>query len=174
MAFSIRFLDAAEAAGLRDRTLRPSQVRDLARYHGLRPADVRSAHGEWGRIVIGDFRDTFYAPFDVWSAADYRNQWRLGVRRIVDGASSSCLVSGLYDPQASEFLVWWMLWNERGLVYIQNALRFYRDLPSEFDAKDPYAHVGDHHAVTAEGERISEWTAALSDLGRFLGDSQAR
>ena len=64
--------------------------------------DGRAANRR-GRIVAADLDEVFDAPLEVWSAADYENQWRDGFSRLVAGAERSTLVTRLMRGRGSSF-----------------------------------------------------------------------
>jgi hypothetical protein len=61
--------------------------------------------GRFGEIVLGDYRELFISLIGFWSPRDYEDQWREGIRRVVQ-RERSCLVTSLDDPAKSEVITW--------------------------------------------------------------------
>ena len=76
----------------------------------------------FGRIVIGDFRETFVVPLGLWGESDYRASWRAFEVLEGDPRAVACLMTSMTDPVASNFLICWPVYREGADVYVQNAI----------------------------------------------------
>ena len=50
-----------------------------------------------GRITLGGFAEEFIAPLVLWTADDYRRQWREAAERILDGSEPTCFVTAMRE-----------------------------------------------------------------------------
>jgi len=55
-------------------------------------------------------------------------------------------------------------------VKFQNHILFLNELETPFDPTDPYRFVPERMIINNDGEKISEWSASMSDLERFLSN----
>lgn len=117
-----------------------------------------------GLLVAGDARLPFLVDLTYWRAVDYERQWRAGLRRIVEGAMSTALVTAYRGPRGDSHVIW-ALWRDEAHVYGQKQAVLPGDLPTPFDPADPYAHVGSRTPSSAHGLPIPEWRM---ELGQFL------
>ena len=124
--------------------------------------------GLHGRITLGDYRETFIALIGFWSPRDYEEHWIRSVRRVVERRETSCLITSLHDPAASDMLWWWPLYVRHERVVVQNSILLLRELPRPFSLRDPYASVPPYRDRNEDGYPISEWTLPLTDLRAFL------
>jgi hypothetical protein len=118
--------------------------------------------GRLGEIVLGDYRELFISLIGFWSPRDYEDQWREGIKRVVQ-REKSCLVTSVDDPAESEVITWWRLYPVGRTVYVRNSLLLLEDLPDAFSTRDPYASILDRHTVD-DGHQISEWEVGLDDF----------
>jgi len=121
-----------------------------------------------GRLVIGDYEEGFESSISFWSVQDYERSWRVSLERILRLASTSCLITSMYDPANANFLVWWPLYREGDLVYIQNQILFLVDIRDDFNPTNPYNHVPKRQVVNSDGDPISEWTASIRDIQSWV------
>src|SRR5215813_867818 len=80
--------------------------------------------GLWGRIVLGEFSETFVSPVERWSRGDYQRQWIHGANRLLGGAAESAFVE-----QAGR--VWWTAWREGDSIVLQQRLLIADDSMSQ-------------------------------------------
>jgi hypothetical protein len=138
------------------------------------PASEGRLHVEavYGKIRIGEFHETFIASLFFWSRTQYEHHWRTALERIVGGATQSALIASYVEPPATligeEFLVWWPLYREREVVYVQNHLLFFGQLSNPFSAERYWESVGERQTVTAEGAQISEWITSVQSIRDYL------
>ncbi len=121
-----------------------------------------------GTIVIGEFKETFESPLLFWSVSDYQAHWKQALERIVSGALNSCLITSIYDPGISNFWIWWLLYREGQMVYIQNHLLFLERLKSVLDPLNPYIHIPERRVINEDGQQISEWQTSIKAIEQFL------
>lgn len=121
-----------------------------------------------GEIVIGDHRELFEAFIGFWGPADYQAQWIEGCRRAAWDDRPSCLITSITDPAQSEYLRWWLLYPDRDVIFIQEAILLLRSTATPFSTHDPYVHIPPHRRRTEEGFDVSEWTISRDAVKAFV------
>ncbi|MCX4756215.1 hypothetical protein [Kitasatospora purpeofusca] len=122
-----------------------------------------------GRIVIGDFVESFRVPLGFWSESDYRRSWHQAFDALKgDLNARSCLMVSMTDPESSNFLTCWPMYRDGENVYIQNAIIFLDELESSFDIGEPWASIGPRCAIDEDGNKISEWVAPMDSVRDFF------
>jgi contact-dependent growth inhibition (CDI) system CdiI-like immunity protein len=129
-------------------------------------SDVESSR--LGLITIGSYVERFVAPIDYWDVTHYRHHWQQALTRIVQGFSTSTLVTSMYDPAVANFIYWWPMYRLGHTVYFQNHILFLNELKTPFDPNDPFPFVPERKMFNVDGEKISEWSASIADLESFL------
>lgn len=123
-----------------------------------------------GRIVVGDFAETFRADLTFWGPGHYESSWAHALRRLEEAdVTTSCLVSSITDPKTANFIICWPLYRVRDEVVVQNSLIFLDELDREFDPESPWLSVRSREVMDEDGNRISEWRtdiAAVREFGR--------
>jgi hypothetical protein len=115
-----------------------------------------------GYIKIGDFEEGFYSPLAWWSAQDYEYQWQQGLRRL-NNYDTSCLITSIYDPQMTKYLMWWLLYKVDNKVYIQNQMLFDEIYEKQIDGKvftleTCYDFIPPRYVEENLGDqKVSEW-----------------
>jgi hypothetical protein len=134
-----------------------------------------SSEPSWpGSIKIGDFEERFESSLEFWTKPLYECQWSGGVKRIVDGAPSSCLITSITNPRTANFIEWWALYRLSAReVAVQNQLLFLDALQSPFDELNPYLSIGERKTVSENGQSISEWRISVESLRDFLRRTEA-
>lgn len=123
-----------------------------------------------GRIVIGDFTETFRVPLGFWEESDYRRSWRRAFEVLdADPHAKSCLMTSMTDPDSSNFLGCWPMYREGEDVYIQNAIIFLDEVEGDFDPAAPWSCVGPRQSIDEDGNKVSEWITSMSSLRGFFG-----
>lgn len=123
-------------------------------------------YGVVGRIALGSFVERFISSTRFWQIPEYTAQWRTGIRRILDGATSSCLVTDLPSLVTGEFGTWWPMYREGDDVIFRNGLFVVGK--RGFSATDPYAAVMPRGREARGPDAPSEWVVPLESLGEFL------
>lgn len=121
-----------------------------------------------GELRLGGVREYFESVLGYWELDDYAQIWANGLRRILGGASISCLATSVTNPSSANFVEVWPLYREGIYVYVQNRFVFLDQLTHEFDPKAPWESVGPRSVVNEDGQRISEWRVGLDDIRYFL------
>jgi len=122
-----------------------------------------------GRIVIGDFAETFKIPLGFWGESDYRRSWRQAFEVLnADPHSTSCLMTSMTDPGNSNFLTCWPMYREGESVYMQNAIIFLDEIEGAFDSATPWDFVEPRRGIDEDGNKISEWTTSMDSLREFF------
>jgi hypothetical protein len=123
-----------------------------------------------GRIVIGDFTETFRIPLGFWEESDYRRSWRRAFEVLnADPHATSCLMTSMTDPGDSNFLGCWPMYREGEDVYVQNAIIFLDEIEQDFDPAAPWGCVGPRQSIDEDGNKVSEWITSMSSLREFFG-----
>jgi CdiI N-terminal domain len=121
-----------------------------------------------GELRLGEVHEYFQSVLGFWELGDYTKSWAIGLRRILAGASISCLATSVTDPATANFIETWPLYREGADVYVHNKYLFLDQLTSEFDPTAPWGSIGPRSVVNEDGQRISEWKVRLDDIRYFL------
>jgi len=125
--------------------------------------------GAFGRIVIGDFAETFVVPVGFWGESDYRASWRRAFEVLETGPRAvSCLMTSMTDPATSNFLTCWPMYREGEDVYVQNAIVFLDEIEGPFDPEAPWGSLEPRQGTDDDGNRISEWATSMGSLREFF------
>jgi hypothetical protein len=124
-----------------------------------------------GRITVGAFSETFRMDLSFWGVHEYRRSWSRALKRLDNQESiDSCLISSITDPVVSNFILCWPIYRRGEDVFVQNSLIFLDEISGQFNAEEPWLHIGPHHTVNEDGVRISEWRTGISEVLRFMRD----
>ena len=121
-----------------------------------------------GSLTIGDFSEQLHCSLSYWTRERYEAQWKEALSRLVNGESSSALVTSMHDPRFANFIRWWVMYRDLEIVQIQEHILFLRELDTPLDESDLYASVPDRETETEDGERVSEWVLPVSAIHRCL------
>jgi hypothetical protein len=99
-----------------------------------------------GVLSAGETRLHFRIDLRFWRVPDYERQWRVGIARLVHGASSSALMTAFAGAAGPHFF--WALWKEGGRVYVQPQCVTMAELEQPFNPFAPYDLVGTRLPVT--------------------------
>ena len=121
-----------------------------------------------GLIKLGEHHECFESVLVFWGTDDYKGIWDAGLRRLLGGASTSCLATSVLEPSSANFVEVWPLYREDSKVYVQNCLLFLDQLSHEFDPAAPWESVYRRSVANEDGQRISEWQVGIDDIGEFL------
>jgi hypothetical protein len=125
-----------------------------------------------GALELGRHHEYFGSVLVFWGTEDYRASWDAGLRRLLGGASISCLATSVTEPSSTNFVEVWPLYREESNVYVQNRLLFLDQLEQKFDPSAPWESVDPRSVVDEDGMRISEWLVGIDDIGEFLERGQ--
>jgi hypothetical protein len=120
-----------------------------------------------GVLTLGDASEYFTASLYQWSKEDYERQWHDAVKVLLDGKDKAALITEYLGPEISSHLVWWPMYLVGNRVFLQNHLLFYDQLPKPFSVKAAFSFLRNRRATNAEGEAISEWSVALTEVEVF-------
>jgi hypothetical protein len=139
------------------------------------PFNNHSGAGELvsrGQISVDDFQETFLSSIESWSKLDYERQWVEGVRRVVDGEESSCLITYLNWPPLDDSrpsLNCYAIFRLDDVMAVQDHLILLDELDTPFDPVDPYSIMGSRDMHMERGKPIgSEWKTSLKNAERWL------
>lgn len=103
-----------------------------------------------------------------WSVDEYVASWERALAFLEDSEDAvACLVASMVDPREGNFVNCWPLYRRGDTVLVQNAIIFLHELSTAFDPNMPWLSVEPHSVVDEDGNRISEWLAAFSEVQRF-------
>ncbi len=121
-----------------------------------------------GRIVVGEFSETFPMDFSWWSPTEYRAHWSTALDRLEHAEHvESCLLSSMRNPETAGFLDCWPLYREGRDVFVRNSLIFLDRIDGEFDVERPWRHIEARSPVNEDGHTISEWRTTMDDVRAF-------
>lgn len=126
------------------------------------------ANGVYGKIYLEDHYETFSTSLEYWEPREYIESWRAELRRLVDGASTAALITSYHPPRPGDFWFWWPLYRIGDIVYIQEQMLFFDQLPAPFRADRPSESLMARETITDEGARISEWQTTVTEIEAFL------
>ncbi|HKV34163.1 MAG TPA: hypothetical protein VJP89_07580 [Pyrinomonadaceae bacterium] len=129
-------------------------------------SDIES--GRSGLITIGSYVERFVAPIGYWDVIHYRRHWRQAVTRTIQGSVTSALITSMYDPAVANFIYWWPMYRLDDTVYFQNHILFLNELETPFEPNDAFRFVPERVVINSDGEKISEWSAPITDLESYL------
>lgn len=118
-----------------------------------------------GRVVLGDFEESFESPTHYWRPNDYRRQWREALERTAKGLDSG-LITAAYQ-QRDWPAAWWILYRRNDHVLVQQVLVLH-DLFPNFSPDNPYDSIPTYERESEDGELVSEWVIATADIKNFL------
>jgi hypothetical protein len=116
-----------------------------------------------GELVVGNARRMFSLDLRAWCVADYQRQWKLGLARLLHGASSTALMTSFRGNEDAPHLMW-AIWKEGGFAFVQPHCVLGAGLDRRFDPMAPYEHVGARIPATEEALPIAEWRIELEQL----------
>jgi contact-dependent growth inhibition (CDI) system CdiI-like immunity protein len=122
-------------------------------------------YGLAGRVSLGDYRESFVSPLEVWSRDQYEAQWREAALRLVNGEERSAFFT-------SAFQSWWAMWRRDDVIYVHEELLVPQHFATFGPAPDltraPYQLLGPYASVNEDGEAISEWQLSIDDIRDYL------
>jgi hypothetical protein len=133
-----------------------------------------------GKIVIGNYEDTFYSALGSWALPDYRLQWKEGLERFRTH-DTSCLVISAQDLQNIPIIERWELHKENDIAYFNQQIIVPPMAPiigfpfplSEFNRTNCYACIPPRK-VNEKGEAIDdhnnllvEWPVSYKAVEEF-------
>ena len=122
-----------------------------------------------GRIVAGALDENFASTLYEWSKCNYEAQWLHSLERLIAGEQKVVLITSYVNPGESPNLVWWALYRGKAdLMHVQNHLRFYDQLGSQFSVDTASTFLDERITLDEDGNRISEWNVSLAEIKLFV------
>jgi len=115
------------------------------------------------QLRLGNDIFVFTIDLSHWSIPDYEQQWREGIWRLLEGASSSALMTAYAGPNGHMHHMW-AFWREEKYLYVQQHAVINRELDHPFVPRNPYAYVGARIDASSYELPIPEWRVNLSDI----------
>src|ERR1700733_8304757 len=124
--------------------------------------EENSAHVEAsGRIIIGDFTETFRVPLGFWDESDDRRSWRRAFDVLqASPHSKSCLMTSMTDHRNSNFLSCWPMHREGEDISFHEGIIFLDEIKEPFDPATPWRYVGTRQIIDEDGNKVSEWVTS--------------
>ena len=141
-------------------------------YIGFVTASRVDAQGEpyaEGELTAGRHSERFRADLRVWRKADYENQWKKGVARLLSGAESSALVTSLSQSGEETSVELVPLSRRGGKVSIGERAVVVDVLPEPIDLSIAYELVAERG--TAVSNATSQAEVPLGQLATFTIDA---
>lgn len=117
-----------------------------------------------GRIVMGNFEESFESPTHYWKPTDYRRHWKKALERTAAGLDSG-LISAAY--QNHEWAAWWWVLYSRDDCALVHQVMLLPDVFPNFSADAPYSSIPPYSRKSEDG-LISEWVVPTLDIVEFL------
>ena len=127
-----------------------------------------------GRIVLGDFEETFEASLEHWGVADYRRSWRDAVGRIVNDTGPAALVTSMVDPAVANFIRWWPLYRVGAEVLVHEHMLMVDELSRPVDLANLFELVPEYRSASEAEGSVSEWRLPIGSFQAFLDSGGAR
>lgn len=121
-----------------------------------------------GFIQIGAFVERFNVPVEEWHVADYKQQWREGIERVLAGVFPACLVVGMRDPLQGVFINTWPMYADHDNVVFQNKILLCKQIRKRFTGHNFYDFIEPRETCAEDDEPISEWVVSRNSVAKFL------
>lgn len=122
-----------------------------------------------GRIVIGDFTETFTLEGDDWSDRDYEASWRTALTRLLrTDPSTTALMTWYAAAPATTIQRGWILYREGDRVFVQERMMVPGENEARFDEHGQLVAIEPRETHTEDGEPISEWETSCAAIQAFL------
>jgi hypothetical protein len=122
-----------------------------------------------GRSVAGGLDEGFASTLYEWSKHEYETQWLRSLERLISVEMKVVLITQYVNPAECSNLEWWALYRGNDdVVHVQNHLRFYNQLGSDFSVADASKFLAERITVDEDGNRISEWEVPLAEIRFFV------
>jgi hypothetical protein len=122
-----------------------------------------------GRICLDEFEEYFPINITFWSADQYRAQWREALKRICEGADTSCLLTSVDRPDGADtFFDSWFIYRFGAEVVFHNKLLLAEKVGDDFSLDRLCNSAPCYNAISEDGAPISEWRMPLMAVEEFL------
>ena len=120
-----------------------------------------------GKIVVGEFEESFRACLCYWDKNDYECRWRLAAEMLsAPFPRPAAFITNIHKPKGFGHMIWWPAWREGASIVLQNQHLRMSKLRPLFDPKTPFAHLPPRRCLDEDGPP-SEWTVPLQDIREF-------
>lgn len=130
----------------------------------LRKFDGRVLCGE---IEIDGYTESFFAPVDFWSKADYLESWKKSLAQGLRNRQHAVLMTSMHDPDICNFISYWVIYLEGKQAYIQNAVLFLEELHAPFVPDNINSYISKREEINEDGVEISQWKVDVSSVLDF-------
>jgi CdiI N-terminal domain len=118
-----------------------------------------------GRIVIGDFTETFHAERGLWRAADYHASWRRTAALVLEQGFGRFLVS--VGPPGEAVFTTYPCWRRGDAALVQKSILL-ATLTCDFARPEAAESYDPAFSEKAEsGGALSTWRCSLRDIAEF-------
>ncbi|WP_139208534.1 hypothetical protein [Achromobacter sp. NFACC18-2] len=77
-----------------------------------------------GKIKIDNYSEDFFASAEFWRREDYLESWKRSLAEGLQGGGRCALITSINDPVSSNFLLYWVIYLEGDVAYVQNGVLF--------------------------------------------------
>lgn len=118
-----------------------------------------------GQIQFGTICESFVSDLTYWGISEYIEQWQRGLQRLLDGASTSCLLVCVPNPNNNIYggVDWWPMYRDGEIVRFVNQGNALPLAEGTFDVTDPYKHIAPQ--INAEAW---QWLTSITAIEGFL------
>ena len=136
---------------------------------------INNQDSKLAKIEIGDFSENLSSTFEYWTENRYLDQWFEAVNRIRNGCSCSAFITSITNPKDSNFLWWWVCYENNEKILFQEHVLFLNELATPFSEDIPYDSIPGFEGYSEEGEKISSWSCSkkeVLDFGKVLEEAR--
>jgi hypothetical protein len=120
-----------------------------------------------GEVEINGYTENFFSPIAFWSRKEYLNSWKESLRRGLREGGHAVLVTSMREPEASNFIFYWIVFIEGEQAYIQNRILFLDEISGSFDPDKINSYVSQRAEFNEDGLKISQWKVGVSSIVDF-------
>ncbi|MGY6269025.1 hypothetical protein ACXIUT_04985 [Achromobacter denitrificans] len=85
-----------------------------------------------GEVEIDGYKESFFAPVEYWSRADYLRSWKRALAEGFRDGAHAVLVTSMRNSLSCNFVFYWVVFLEGDKAYIQNGVIFIDELSEPF------------------------------------------
>lgn len=123
-----------------------------------------------GEIEIDGYTESFFASTEYWSRNEYISSWKKSLKRGLREGDHAVLVTSMRDPEASNFIFYWVIFIEGEQAYIQNRILFLEEMSEPFDPEKISSYVSRRTEFNEDGLEISQWKTDMTSIVDFLNE----
>jgi hypothetical protein len=122
-----------------------------------------------GEITFNNYLSEFYMSLNLWTIADYTQQWNEGLKRL-ETYNQSCFIVDIDGKNNRYVLEWWILYKVKGHIHIQNHILSCSEYAEKIGnkaltPKTCYDFIPIRKMHDDDGEEIDEWVLGEAGFG---------